>query len=139
MNILFVCTGNLNRSPAAQTIMEKLSPRDHVDSAATINKEHMLTTKKMRYALEKAGYNYTYIYSKPVTKKLITWADIVFYMQPSHRVDLNKFGKSAKYVNLAKYVKKTSIHDPHFEDAKAFDKAVKEIETAIKNYLKSRK
>ncbi len=139
MNILFVCTGNLNRSPAAQTILKSLSRENNVFSAATQNKEKLLTTLKMRNALKRAGYKYTPIYSKPVTREMIKWADIVLYMQPSHLDDLQKFGASKKYVNLAHYINKNKIHDPHYEDSKAFDKAVEDIEMAIKNFLKINK
>lgn len=139
MNILFICTGNLNRSPAAQTILKSLSRENKVFSAGTHDVGKLITTLKMRNALKRAGYKYNPIYSKPVTKEMIKWADIILYMQPSHLTDLLKITKSYKYINLAHFINKTEIHDPHYENAKAFDAAVKEIEMAIKNFLKTRK
>ena len=87
----------------------------------------------MREALEKAGYKYTEIRSKPVTKALIDWADVVFYMQPSHWKELQKFGVSGKYVSLGKFIGKTKIHDPAFDTK--HDMVVKDIERAIKSFL----
>lgn len=137
-NILFVCTGNINRSPAAQIILKKLSPSSKVDSAALKNKKNLIITKRMREALQKHNYKYTEIRSKPLTKSLINWADIVFYMQPSHLRDLmSKFGTSNKYVSLAKYIGKTKIHDPAFDGTQ--EEVLKDIELAIKNYLKNKK
>ena len=139
MKILFICSGNLNRSPAAQTIMKKLSTRDHIISAAIHNNRRLLTTKGMREALERRDYKYTKIWSKPVRKEFIIWADIVFYMQPSHLVDLQKITKSYKYINLAHFINKTEIHDPHTnKNPEVYDNTVKDIEKAIKNFLKVR-
>lgn len=139
MNILFICTGNHNRSPAAHAIFKNLSPKDSVKSAGTDIQSRQLFAKDMRDALHRRGYKYPLIYSKSVTKALINWSDVVFYMQPSHLRYLNKFGKSVKYVPLAKYVSEREIHDPWQEGEKAYDRSVKEIEKAIKNFLKSRK
>ena len=70
---------------------------------------------------------------------MLFWADVVFYMEPSHLTQLNKIYKHPYYVNLGHWINKPKIHDPHYEGSKAFDKAVIDIEKAIKNFLKTRK
>ncbi len=137
MNILFVCTGNINRSPAAEIIYHTLSPSDNVTSAALTNKKSLITTKRMREALEKAGYKYTEIRSKPVTQVLIDWADLIFYMQKSHLKDLQKFGTSSKYFPLSKFINQAKIHDPAFDSSHPM--VVHDIERAIRKFMINRK
>jgi protein-tyrosine phosphatase len=137
VNILFVCTGNINRSPAAEIIYRALSPHDKVTSAALHNKKSLITSKRMREALEKSGYKYTEIRSKPVTQALIDWADVVFYMQPSHLKELQKFGVSRKYFPLSKFINQAKIHDPAFDSSHPM--VVYDIERAIRKFLISKK
>lgn len=137
MNILFVCTGNINRSPASEIIYKSLNYRDNVTSAALTNKKSLITSKRMREALEKAGYKYTEIRSKPVTKALIDWADTILYMQKSHLDQLvDRFGSSHKYKNLASYIGKNKIHDPAFDGTQ--ESVIKDIEMAIKIYISNK-
>jgi len=70
-NVLFVCSQNRLRSPTAEQVFSRL--RDiEVASAGTNNDA-----------------------DNPLTPELVSWADIIFVMEKSHRAKLQKKFKSS--------------------------------------------
>ena len=65
-NVLFVCTQNRLRSPTAERVFAS-HPDINVSSAGTNNDAE-----------------------NPLTSELVTWADIIFVMEKSHRKKLQK-------------------------------------------------
>jgi len=132
MNVLFVCTGNINRSPAAATIFKKLYPEHSVDSAAISDfNKGKLTTKKTREELAKRGYEYVEIKSKPLKVSNVDWSDVIFFCQPSHLKSLkNLFGESTKYISLAALGGLKGITDPAFNGK--FVQMMDELELCLK-------
>lgn len=120
--ILFVCTGNINRSPAAHTILNNIlldNASVSVDSAGVSSYNRgKLTTKRMRTALEERGYTYYPIRSKQVTKHMIDVADIVVCMSRRHIKALTEmFGYSNKYVLMSEFSSDgdvSNIPDPNY-------------------------
>ena len=84
--ILFICTGNKYRSPSAEHILKTLAPDLEVKSAGTSENagNNHLIAKKMRRCLIEMGYEEPSIKSQHVSKELLEWADLVFYMAPTH-------------------------------------------------------
>jgi predicted protein tyrosine phosphatase len=75
--VLFVCTGNYDRSPTAEELFRRVEGLE-VDSAGT---SPCASTPL----------------SKPVSKRLLEWADIVFAMEDSHKQELLKIDASAEH------------------------------------------
>ena len=73
--VLFVCTGNYDRSPTAEEMFKRVEGLE-VKSAGTSPCSSPL--------------------SKPVTKELLEWADIVFAMEDSHKEAMLKIDASTK-------------------------------------------
>lgn len=121
MNILFVCTGNVNRSPVAEAIMKSFKIFGiNIDSAGLSSLAGgFKIAKKMREILKLNNIELQEKRSKLITKELFDWSNVIFYMQPSHLKSLEKlFGKSDKFVEIIKFyldgcgIKK--IKDPAF-------------------------
>jgi len=140
---LFVCHGNINRSACAEIIMKQLKPRWQVKSAAvgrTIG--DVITTKKMREVLKNKGYN-EFIRSTAITKELVDWADIIYYMDESNRTNLVKhfgMGVLLKCRHLGIFVGLLKIPDPNYSKGTVVYQAVADkIETAIKKIIRLNK
>lgn len=97
MNVLFVCLGNICRSPMAEAMFkqlvadEGLSAKIKVDSAGTSNEEegngpHPGADKTMRaHGLSTAG-----LISRPITRHDFEWADYIICMDNMNKYNLQR-------------------------------------------------
>lgn len=90
MKILFVCTGNLNRSPMAEGLMRKLLSREgrkdvQVQSAGTHAFVGNPCPQEAIKVAEMAGVDLNRHRSRPLTRDLVDWADRIVIMGPEHR------------------------------------------------------
>jgi len=69
--ILFICTGNIDRSPTAEALLKE-KPGFDVQSAGT----SLLAPKRL-------------------SRKLVDWADIIFAMEERHRMAVLAFNRQA--------------------------------------------
>ena len=116
--VLFLCHGNINRSPAAEIILKNLSPGFEVRSAGLKSDAGgAITAKKMREALKVKGFPSNGIRSSALTDEMISWADVIFYMDGGNKKRLeDKLGgvQEPKFRLLATLIGKTKIPDPNF-------------------------
>lgn len=92
MNILFVCTGNKFRSPAAEWFLSKhFRYKNYEAKSAGLSQKSKFgnkISKTLKDGLENAVdycIDFDAFRSQPVTSSLVKWADKIFYMQPSHK------------------------------------------------------
>lgn len=117
MKVLFLCHGNLNRSPAAEIILRALRPEHEVKSAGLKTSNGRITARKMRLALERAGYAETSTRSTICTRELIDWADVIYVMDVSNEVRfIEQFGENEKVRRMGRSIGVEKIPDPHFGD-----------------------
>jgi protein-tyrosine phosphatase len=135
MNILFVCTGNLNRSYAAHAIYQELKD-GNVESAGTGKTAGgKLANKKMREALMRAGYAIPVRKSLKLTQELLDWADVAVCMADVHRQKIiEQFGLTSAAKCVIFMSDGSDVPDPHFsKDPADFDRVVKQIADNIKD------
>lgn len=105
MKVLFVCHGNINRSPSAEIIARQLFPDLEVKSCGLKTWAGRITSKKMRETLNARGFPTEGIRSTPITQELVEWADKIFYMDGGNERRLKEqFGTVAKAQRLSDYV-----------------------------------
>lgn len=89
--VLFVCTQNTNRSPAAEIIMGQRAPkvglRLSISSAGIETPERQQMSSKMKLALNALGYVTPYTkYTRGLTEEDLRQADLVLTFEDWHRV-----------------------------------------------------
>ena len=109
-NILFVCSGNLCRSPMAEVILRDICAKDSelsaggivIRSAGTLDyPDGEPATNEAITVTQKQGIDLSSHRAKHINANLLNWADIVLVMTPEHKVDiLEEFGDPAKKVFL---------------------------------------
>ncbi len=91
MNVLFLCTGNLNRSPMAEALLRKFLAREgrkdvQVKSAGTHAFAGSPCPLEAIQVADQAGLDLSSHRSRPLTRELIDWADRILIMGPDQRV-----------------------------------------------------
>lgn len=148
--VLFVCLGNICRSPAAHGIFEHLVRREgaqdmvEVDSAGTYGKHRgELPDRRMREAASARGYSLTHI-SRPVSALDLLEFDLILAMDDQNYQNLMNIAPS---VEAARKVKRMSeyltdnkisyIPDPYYSGMDGFNYVLDLLEEACENLFDS--
>ena len=97
MNILFVCTGNICRSPMAKVIFEDMitkspeltSAHIAVKSAGILNLDHHKASDEAVQLMRERGLDMTEHRSRHIDQDLIDWSDIILVMENEHRENIS--------------------------------------------------
>lgn len=147
-SILFVCLGNICRSPAADAIMRAKAAGAGLDAevdSAGIGAWHVgqLPDIRMRRCGGRHGYDVCHR-ARQVTAEDFDRFDIVMGMDAQNVSDLLNLAKTdaqrAKVRLMADYLTRhpgqRSIPDPYYGDESDFELAVELIEDAVDNIVK---
>ncbi len=147
--VLFVCLGNICRSPAAQGVMQRLiderglTERFFLDSAGTYGGHAgELPDRRMRVHAQRRGYNLTHR-SRRVTCSDFEDFDLIVSMDASNRYNLENMAatveESQKIVMMADYIRHYEhydhIPDPYYEGAEGFELVLNLLEDACEVLL----
>lgn len=147
--ILFVCLGNICRSPVAEGIMIKkleekgLSNNFIIDSAGTSGyHKGELPDSRMRAAASKRGYNLTH-HSRPVVEKDFDEFDFILAMDDNNIYDLKAKAPSVeaeqKIIRATDYCQNLNVDyvpDPYYGGAEGFDHVIDILEDACEGLIK---
>ncbi len=135
VNVLFVCLGNICRSPAAEGILRNIvgntdeSDRWHIDSAGT-GRYHIgqLPDNRMRIHARRRGIELTHI-CRQVSESDFDDFDLIIPMDGSNESNLIKLAPSSeameKIIPMAEFVDMATrydyIPDPYYEGSEGFE------------------
>ena len=147
--ILFVCLGNICRSPAAQGIMQqmidnaRLTDAYYLDSAGTYSGHAGdLPDKRMRVHATRRGYNLTHR-ARPVHESDFDDFDLIVAMDDSNLRTLRNMAPSVddekKVVRMTDYCRLhpyyDAVPDPYYEGASGFELVLDLLEDACQGLL----
>ena len=147
IKILFVCLGNICRSPAAEGVMKAIvdenndSARFEIDSAGTGN-YHIgdLPDHRMRIHAQRRGYNLTHR-CRQVNPSDFEDFDLIVAMDESNRRNLQRIAPTLedekKIIMMADFADLATrydhIPDPYYEGAEGFELVLDLLESACNN------
>ncbi|MBR1934909.1 MAG: low molecular weight phosphotyrosine protein phosphatase [Muribaculaceae bacterium] len=147
--ILFVCLGNICRSPAAQGVMQRLvderglSERFEIDSAGTYGGHAGdLPDRRMRVHARRRGLELTHI-SRRITIDDFDHFDIIVAMDSANQCDLLEMAPTReaqqKIVMMGRFIR-FNLHydyvpDPYYEGSEGFELVLDLLEDACDNML----
>ena len=149
--VLFVCLGNICRSPAAQAVMQAmvdergLSDRFYIDSAGT-GGYHIgaLPDKRMRVHARPRGYELTHL-ARRVQASDFEDFDLIVGMDAANVDDLRYMAATPeqrdKVVMMGDYISQypnyDHVPDPYYEGSEGFELVLDLLEDSCKNLLNS--
>lgn len=149
--ILFVCLGNICRSPAAEGIMRQLIERRglqdkiEVDSAGTYGGHAgSLPDRRMRVHARQRGYELTHL-SRRIARDDFEYFDLIIAMDASNMSNLRQMAatldEARKIVPMSRYFRQHTnydyIPDPYYEGAEGFEIVLDLLEDACESLLDS--
>ena len=148
-SVLFICLGNICRSPAAQAVMQAmvdergLTDRFHIDSAG-IGGWHIgdLPDKRMRVHARPRGYELTHRARKVQSSDFEDF-DLIVGMDAANVDDLRELAASPqqmdKVVMMGDYIRRFPHHDyvpdPYYEGSEGFELVLDLLEDSCDNLL----
>lgn len=147
MRILFVCLGNICRSPAAEGIMLAETKRNpcgikwEIDSAGT-SRYHIgsLPDNRMRVHARRRGYELTH-HARQVTADDFRHFDLIIGMDSSNIADLRRIApdpeSEKKILPMSQFFTMATrydhVPDPYYEGAEGFELVLDLLEDACHN------
>lgn len=143
--ILFVCTGNICRSPMAKYYLEKrLADKGissvEVDSAGIFALDNSASTPETQRIMEAAGAPLSDHRSSPITLQKVRSADLILVMEHAHKTLIaDRMPKMAHKVKLlGSYIKgeEEEVIDPYGSEKAVHNKSFLQISDAVENLVK---
>lgn len=142
MRVLFICSGNICRSPLAHALLRDQIQKNKldwsVDSAGTHGfHEGELPDPRTLQVANDHGINMKGIISKPVTRLDKSDFDLVLVMESFHCAELISQGWQKNQVHLLlEYVALGhAVDDPYYGSKKDFEKMYSILDQAIKKLV----
>lgn len=148
--ILFVCLGNICRSPAADGIMHDLvakagaEGRIYIDSAGTYaGHTGELPDPRMRAAAARRGYNFTHR-ARQIRESDFYDFDRIIVMDDYNYESVHRLAPSCEYANkiyrmcefFTTFAERWShVPDPYYEGAEGFELVLDMLEEGCRNLL----
>jgi protein-tyrosine phosphatase len=148
VKVLFVCLGNICRSPTADGIFRtlvasaNLQGQVHVDSAGT-GAWHIGKTPDTRTitAARKRGYDLSILRARQVSGADFLEFDYILAMDKSNLIDLQRLKPSTYKGHLGLFLafgeqdQYREVPDPYYEDGDAFELVLDLVEDAARGLL----
>ncbi|MBD5230779.1 MAG: low molecular weight phosphotyrosine protein phosphatase [Bacteroidales bacterium] len=151
MKILFVCLGNICRSPAAEGIMQHLVEERGLQDAFTLDSagtyaghQGELPDKRMRVHAARRGYQLTHR-SRPVRESDFFDFDLIIAMDDSNYHNLRRMAPTVeaeqKVVKMIDFCRRhpyyDAVPDPYYGGASGFELVLDLLEDATEGLLDS--
>ncbi len=146
IKVLFVCLGNICRSPMAETIFRQIvekndkTDRFEIDSAGLLDyHKGEKADHRMRSHAQQHGYSITHL-SRPVSVEDLEYYDYVIGMDEQNIAGLESLARREtidKIFRMTDFVKKFSdvkeIPDPYYGGNEGFEQVISLLEDGCQN------
>jgi protein-tyrosine phosphatase len=140
MKVLFVCTGNICRSPTAEGVLRELARRQgihlHVESRGT-HDYHVgepPDERAQQHAMRR-GYDLSAQRARHVTRQDFEDFDLIVAMDRGHLRTLERACPPQQRGKLRLFVPERDVPDPYYGGAEGFEQVLDMVEEACRGLL----
>ena len=141
MKVLFVCTGNICRSPTAEGVLRHLAKSEnlqiHVESRGTHDYHvgNAPDERSQRHAL-KRGYDLSAQRAKQVSKRDFEEFDLILAMDRGHLEALRRVCPPQHLAKVRLFKEGADVPDPYYGGAQGFEGVLDLVEEVCRDLLR---
>jgi protein-tyrosine phosphatase len=139
-SILFVCTGNICRSPTAEGVLRDLSEKAglelHIESAG-LGDWHIgqPPDERTQHHARKRGYDLSTQRARQVTPRDFDEFDMILAMDGGHLRALQKMAPAHHHAKVRLFVTGGEVPDPYYGGAAGFEQVLDLVEAHCRRLL----
>ncbi len=140
MKVLFVCTGNICRSPTAEGVLRELARKEnlqlHVESRGT-HDYHVgePPDERAQHHAKRRGYDLSALRARRVSSQDFADFDLIFAMDRGHLKMLERICPSAHRPKVRLLVPGRDVPDPYYGGPEGFEQVLDLVEAACRGLL----
>jgi protein-tyrosine phosphatase len=138
--ILFVCTGNICRSPTAEGVLRHLARAQslelHIESAG-LGDWHVgqPPDERAQHHARSRGYDLSAQRARQVTPRDFEQFDMILAMDRGHLRALQKMAPAQHHAKIRLFVAGSDVPDPYYGGAEGFEKVLDLVEAQCRRLL----
>ena len=142
--ILFVCTGNICRSPTAEAVLRQLAAKEGIElriASAGIGDWHVGSApdERAQHHAKTRGYDLSELRARQVTKRDFADFDLILAMDRGHLRALERMAPPEQRHKIRLFLPAGDVPDPYYGGPEGFERVLDLVEAACRDLLRELK
>jgi protein-tyrosine phosphatase len=142
--VLFVCTGNICRSPTAEGVLRVLAAKEGIDvhvESAGLGKWHVgnAPDKRAQHHAKGRGYDLSTLRARQVEPFDFERFDLILAMDRGHLRELQRMAPAKHAAKVRLLVPERDVPDPYYGGPQGFEDVLDLVEAACRDLLQELK